>query len=88
MISPPNLMFSNLSSKHWDNCINAIIIFDNVHHFKKDPEYGGMLKRMWNDDLSTEDHKRINTRAIGYNDLQLLSHVEGEIPSINFKTGF
>jgi hypothetical protein len=52
-----NLMFSTLSSKHWDNCINAIIILDNVHHFKEDPEYGDMLKRMWNGDLSTEDHK-------------------------------
>jgi hypothetical protein len=39
-----------------------------------------MLKRMWNGDLSTEDHKRINTRVIGYNGLQLPSPVEGEIP--------
>ncbi len=28
------LMFSSLSSKHWDNCINAIIILDNVNCFK------------------------------------------------------
>ncbi len=75
-----DLMFSSLSSKHWDNCISAIIIIDNVHCFKKDPEYGEMLKRMWNGDLSTEDRKRIKTRVIGYNGLQLPSHVEGEIP--------
>ncbi len=74
-------MFSSLSrSKHWDNCTNAIIIFGSVHCFKEDPEYGEMLKRMWNDDLSTEDRTRINTRVIGYNGLQLPSHVEGEIP--------
>jgi hypothetical protein len=65
---------------HWDNCINAIIILDNLHCFKEDPEYGEMMKIMWNGDLSTEDHKRINTRVIGYNGLQLPSHVEGEIP--------
>jgi hypothetical protein len=78
-----DLMFSSLLSKHWDNCINAIIILDNVHCFKEDPEYGGMLnmRRMWNGNLSTEDCKRINTRVIGYNGLQLPSHVEGEIPT-------
>ncbi len=75
-----DLMFSSLSSKHQDNCINAIIILDNVHCFKEDPEYGKMLKRMWNGDLSTEDCKRINTRVIGYNGLQLPAHLEGEIP--------
>ncbi len=75
-----DLMFSSQPSKHWDDCINTIIILDNVHRFKEDPEYGEMLKRMWNGNLSTEDHKRINTRVIGYNGLQLLSHVDGEIP--------
>jgi hypothetical protein len=75
-----DLMFSSLSCKHWDNCINAIIILDNVHCFKEDPEYGESLKRMWKGDLSTEDHKRINTRVIGYNGLQLQSHFGGEIP--------
>jgi hypothetical protein len=75
-----DLMFSNLSSKHWDNYINAIIILDNVHCFKEDPEYGEMFKKMWNGDLSTEDHKRVNTRVIGYSGLQLPSHLEGEIP--------
>jgi hypothetical protein len=75
-----DLVFSSLSGKHWDKCINAIIILDNVHCFKEDPEYGEMLKRMWNGDLSTKDHKRINIRVIGYNGLQLPSHVEGGIP--------
>jgi hypothetical protein len=34
------LLFSSLSSQHWENCINAVIILDNEHHFKEDPEYG------------------------------------------------
>ncbi len=75
-----DLLFSSLSSKYWDNCINAIIILDNVHYFKENPEYGEVLKRMWNGDMSTEDCKRMNTRVIGYNGLQLPSHLEGEIP--------
>ena len=73
-----DLLFSSLSSKPWDNCINAIIILENDHRFKEDPEYGQTLKRMWNSDLTTEDCKRFNSRVIGYNGLQLPSHVEGE----------
>jgi hypothetical protein len=80
-----DLMFSSLSSKLWDNCINAIIILNNVHCFEEDPEYGEMMKRMWNGDLSTEDCKRINTRVVEYNGLQLPSHVEGEIPKCQFQ---
>jgi hypothetical protein len=30
------LLFSSLSSNHWDNCINAVIILDNEHCFKED----------------------------------------------------
>ena len=31
-----DLLLSSLSSRHWDNCINAIIILDNDHRFKED----------------------------------------------------
>jgi hypothetical protein len=48
-------MFSSLSSNLWKNYINAIIILDNEHCFKEDPDYGHLLKRMWNGDLTTED---------------------------------
>ncbi len=45
-----DLIFSSLSSMFWQRIINAIIIFDNDHRFKEDPEYGKMLKRMWEGD--------------------------------------
>ena len=41
-----DLMFSTLSSIEWCQKINAIIIQNNEHHFKEDPEYVCMLKRM------------------------------------------
>jgi len=49
------LLFSSLSSQHWENCINAVIMLDNEHRFKEDPEYGKMLKRMWSGDLTKDD---------------------------------
>ncbi len=44
-----------------------------------------MLKRMWNGDLTTEDQKRINSRVIGYNGLQLPSNIEGEFKKHKFQ---
>ncbi len=44
-----------------------------------------MLKRMWNGDLTTEDWKRINSRVIGYNGLQLPSNIEGEFKKRKFQ---
>ncbi len=69
--------FSTLSSRLWDNSINVVIILDNDHRFKEDPEYGIMLKRMWNGDLTSEDRKQINTRVIGYQGLKLPTTFEG-----------
>jgi hypothetical protein len=40
------LLFSSLSSQHWENCVNAVIIFDNKHCFKENPDVGQMPKRM------------------------------------------
>jgi hypothetical protein len=55
-----------------------VIILDNEHCFKEDPEYGQMLKRMWSGDLTKEDWMRINTRVLGTNGLELPPECEGE----------
>ena len=74
-----DLIFSSSSSNHWINCINAIIILDNAHRFTADPEYGQMLKRMWDGELSEADRKWINSRVIGYNGLTLPSQFDGKL---------
>jgi hypothetical protein len=48
-------LFSSKSSQEWDSNINSIIILDDEHRFKEDAEYGKMLKRMWEGDLTLED---------------------------------
>jgi hypothetical protein len=72
------LLFLSLSSQHWENCIDAVIILDNEHCFKEDPQYGQMLKRMWSGDLTKEDRMRINTRVLGTNGLELPPEFEGK----------
>ncbi len=54
-----------------------MIILDNEHCFKEDPEYGQVLKRMWSGDLTKEDRMRINTRVLGTNGLELPPEFEG-----------
>jgi hypothetical protein len=70
-VNDTELLFSSLSSKHWENCINAVIILDNEHRFKEDPEYGQMLKRMWSGDLTKQDRMRINSRVLGSSGVEL-----------------
>jgi hypothetical protein len=55
-----------------------VIILDNEHCFKEDPEYGQMLKRMWSGDLTKEDRIRINTRVLGTNGLELPPKFKGK----------
>jgi hypothetical protein len=72
------LLFSSLLSQHWENCINVVIILDNEHRFKEDPEYGQMLKRVWSGDLTKEDRMRINTRVLCTNGLEIPPEFEGK----------
>ena len=55
-----------------------MIIIDNEHCFKEDPEYGQMLKRMWSGDLTNDDPLRINTRVLGTSGLELPPNFEGK----------
>ena len=64
-----------------------MIILDNEHCFREDPEYGQMLKRMRSGDLTNEDCKRINTRVLGTNGLELPSELEGKHKFDVFQTG-
>jgi hypothetical protein len=55
-----------------------VIILDNEHHFKEEPEYGQILKRMWGGDLTKEDQMIINTWVLGTNGLELPPEYEGK----------
>ncbi len=68
--------------------INAINIGNNEHHFKKDPEYGRMLEKMWEGDLDPQDRKRINTRVIGLNGLELPSMLQVQYQIILIQNNF
>jgi hypothetical protein len=83
-----DLMFLTLSSMEWRQKINTVIILNNEHRFKEDPEYGRMLKKMWEGDLDPEDRKRINTRVIGFNGLEFPSMLQCEYQIIPIQNNF
>jgi hypothetical protein len=64
-----------------------VIILDNEHCFKEDPEYGQMLKRMWSGDLTKEDRMRINTRVLRSIGLELPPECEEKQRIKNFQIG-
>jgi len=64
-IKAKNLLYDRFGSQLWENSINCVIILENIHRFKDDPEYGEMLTRLWRDDLTQADREKINTRVVG-----------------------
>ena len=63
-----HLLYHRNGSQLWENSINCVIILENIHRFKDDPEYGEMLTRLWRDDLTQADREKINTRVVGGQD--------------------
>ena len=55
----------------WENAINVAVVLKNSHRFKDDPEYGRMLLRIWQGELSDEDRLKINNRMVGLNGVEL-----------------
>ena len=55
----------------WENAINVAVVLKNSHRFKDDPEYGRMLLRIWQGELTEEDRLKINNRIVGLNGVKL-----------------
>ncbi len=49
----------------WENSINVAIVLNNSHRIKDDPEYGEILKRIWDGTFTREDCNKINIRLLG-----------------------
>lgn len=77
--SKNQLLFSRDSSQLWENSINTVIILDNDHRFKDDPQWGKMMSTHWKNDLPLSDRHRINSRVIGENGLDLPKEFIGDV---------
>ena len=76
--SKDNLLFSRSSSNLWINSVNNILVLKNKHRFKEDPEYGKMMTKMWEDDLTKKNLKTVNTRKIKDGGVTLPTTFDGE----------
>ena len=77
-VSDDMLLYSKQSSCLFEHCLNCIIILDNDHRFKDNPELGKILKQFWLKDLSKKDRETINKRVIGKNGVELPKHVSSD----------
>ena len=41
-----------------------MIILENKHRFKDDPEYGQLLTNFWKGDISEQERETINSRVL------------------------
>jgi hypothetical protein len=66
---PPSLgqpIYHDSGDIHWHGSINACVMLDQgIHRFKKDPEWGEMLSRIYCGNMTEDDIRKINTRIIG-----------------------
>ena len=79
-IMAKHLLFERSGSQLWENSINCVIILENHHRFRDDPEYGDLLTRFWRGDLTEDDRKLLNTRVVGRkNGLKLPTTFDGSV---------
>lgn len=64
-------MYSRKSPQFFENKFNGIILLDNKHRFKDDPEYAKVSKRFWSGKLSENDRNTINKRVVSKTALQM-----------------
>ena len=48
----------------WHDAINSAVFLNQSHRFKKDPEWGSILKRVSKGNATEDDIKKINSRVI------------------------
>ena len=73
------LMYSRNSQQFFESILTGIIILDNEHRFKDDPEFGKLLKRFWRGELSQRDRNLINKRLVTRPDVELPSCFQTEL---------
>lgn len=78
-IMAKHLLFERSGSQLWENSINCVIILENRHRFRDDPECGDLLTRFWRGDLTEDDRKLLNTRVVGRNGLKLPATFDGSV---------
>jgi len=58
------MLYSRESQRKFEDSLNGIIILDNAHRFKDDPWYGGLMKRFWKNDLTTDERNTLNSQEV------------------------
>ena len=77
-IGEPEKLWHPSSTRHFENNINCAIILDGIHRFKDDEEYGRILQRLCQGDITEADVKKLNERFVGANGVDLPKKPQGD----------
>jgi hypothetical protein len=59
-------IYSDFGDIHWHGTLNSCVILDQgLHRFKKDPEWGEILSRIYCGHTTEEDINKLNARVVG-----------------------
>jgi hypothetical protein len=70
LIRDNEFMHSRSSHQFFESILTGIVILDNEHQFKNDPEFGNLLKQFWQG--NQKDRNTINKGVVTRTDIDLL----------------
>ena len=73
------LLYSRNSKQFFESILTGVVILDNEHRFKEDPEFGKLLKRFWRGELTHKDRNTINKRVITRTDVDLPKNIASNV---------
>jgi hypothetical protein len=73
------LLYSRNSKPFFESILTGVIILDNKHRFKDDPEFGKLLKCFWRGKLTHIDRNTINKRVITRTDVYLPKNIASNV---------
>jgi hypothetical protein len=76
------LLYSRNSKQFFESILTGVVILDNEHRFKEDPEFVKLLKRFWRGELTHKDRNTINKRVITRTDVDLPKNIASNVEEL------
>ena len=73
------LLYSRNSHQFFESILTGVIILNNQHRFKDDPEFGKLLKHFCRGELTHKDCNTINIRVISRTDVDLPKNISPNV---------
>lgn len=73
------MLYSRNSKQFFESILTGVVILDNEHCFKDDPEFGKLLKQFWRGELTHKDRTTTKKRVITRTDVDLPKNIASNV---------